>query len=293
MTEDILDAAETVLPETVTEQFYRLTVWQKFLDDLPSKAFGFALQVIFALVFFFVGVKIISVVRKVFQASIQKANVDKGIAQFLDSCLKIGLYVVLVFLIAAGFGLNTATVAAVLGSAGVAISLAVQGSLSNFAGGVLILLAKPFSVGDYIITSGAEGKVFKIDVFYTKLLTLDNKVVILPNGPLSNTQITNVTAMDKRKVIWTMGISYNSDIKKAKEILLETISSCPLVLHDEEKKVSVEELADSSVNMRLEFWAPTSSFLATKFAVVEAVKLALDANGIEIPFPQMDVHLDK
>ncbi len=292
MSEQLIEAAEELLPEEVAETVH-LDALQQFLQDLPNMAIAFGLKVVLSLITVFIGVRLINLLRALLKKSALRANIDKGIISFLDSCCKFSLYVVLAFLVGMSFGLNAATVAAILGSVGVALGLAVQGGLTNFAGGLLILIAKPFEVGDYIITSNAEGTVYKVEVLYTKLLSVDDKIVIIPNGELSNSQIINVTAMDKRKAILNLSISYNSDIKKAREILLKMLEECDLVLQNDEKMVAVEELADSGVILRLQFWTNTNTFRLATWQVLEAAKYALDAGGIEIPFPQMDVHLTK
>ena len=292
MSEQFIDVAEELLPEPVAETVH-LDLLQQFVKDLPNMAMALAIKVFVALITIFIGVKLINLLRALLKKSALRANIDKGIISFLDSCCKFSLYVVLAFLIGMSFGLNAATVAAILGSVGVALGLAVQGGLTNFAGGLLILIAKPFEVGDYIITSNAEGTVYKVEVLYTKLLSVDDKIVIIPNGELSNSQITNVTAMDKRKAILTLSISYGSDIRTARAILLKTLEECDLVLQNDEKMVAVEDLGDSGVLLRLQFWTNTNTFRLATWQVLEAAKYALDAGGVEIPFPQMDVHLTK
>lgn len=273
----------TVAPEVV----------KNFLDSLPEKALNLGIRVICAILFFLIGVQVIKLLRKIVKKSLTKANADIGAVQFVDSFLKAALYVVLVFMIATSFGLDAASVVALLGSAGVAIGLAVQGSLSNLAGGVLILLLKPFKVGDYIVSHGAgqEGSVTEIQIFYTKLATGDNKTVIIPNGVLANNSITNVTAAQYRRVDIIVGISYNADIKAAKTVLAEVIDKEPLAVHDKEKAVFVSELAASSVNMGIRCWCKKEDYWSCKFNLNENAKLALDAAHIEIPFNQLDVHM--
>ncbi len=198
----------------------------------------------------------------------------------------------LVFFIASGFGLDAASVVALLGSAGVAIGLAIQGSLSNFAGGVLILLLKPFKVGDYIIAgNGNEGTVVEIQIFYTKLTTADNRLVVIPNGELSNSSMINASAMPTRRIDIPVGISYEADIRMAKEVLLKVLEEDPGVLQDEEKRVFVDDLADSSVVLNLRCYSTNENFWETRWRLMESVKYALDEAGIGIPFPQVDVHM--
>lgn len=252
------------------------------------------LRVIVTLVIFFVGAQLIKLVRKIVKKSMEKANAEKGVITFVDSFIKSALYVVLVFIIASRLGVDAASIVAILGSAGVAIGLAVQGSLSNLAGGVLILLLRPFRVGDYIIdAAGREGVVSEIQIFYTKLHTVDNKVVILPNGNLANNSITNVTAEKIRRLDVTVSVSYSSDLQLAKKVLTDMLAECSYSLKDKEMVVFVDSLDDSGIAMGVRCWVDGSNYWPAKWYVTEHCKLVLDANNIEIPFPQMDVHMDK
>lgn len=266
---------------------------RNFLDSLPEKALNLGIRILFAVIFFLIGVQLIKFVRRIVRKSMEKAGAEVGVTQFVDSFIKAALYVVLAFMLASSFGVDAASIVALLGSAGVAIGLAVQGSLSNLAGGVLILLLKPFKVGDYIIESiiGMEGTVSEIQIFYTKLLTADNKVIVLPNGNLANNTITNVTASKCRRMNIVVGIAYDADLKKAKEVLQEILDKDEKTLKDKERLVYVDELAASSVNLGVRCWFATEDFWAGKWRVTENCKYALDAAGIEIPFQQVDVHV--
>ena len=255
----------------------------------------FAIGVVLALVVFFLGTKIIKWIRKLIKISMEKGNVDKGVCQFVDSLVKFALYAILIFSIGSKFGLDTTSVAAALASCGVAIGLALQGSLSNFAGGVLILILKPFVVGDYIIedNKGREGTVKEIQLFYTKLLTVDNKTVIIPNGSLANTSLTNVTAQDKRRVDLSVGISYNAVLKKAKTLIEELFRGDEDVLQEEGITVFVDSLGDSAVVIGARCWVKKEAYWDVKWRLTESMKLTLDENGIEIPFNQIVVHVEK
>ena len=255
----------------------------------------FAIGVVLALVVFFLGTKLIKWIRKLIKISMEKGNVDKGVCQFVDSLVKFALYAILIFSIGSKFGLDTTSVAAALASCGVAIGLALQGSLSNFAGGVLILILKPFVVGDYIIedNKGREGTVKEIQLFYTKLLTVDNKTVIIPNGSLANTSLTNVTAQDKRRVDLSVGISYNADLKKAKTLIEELFRGDEDVLQEEGITVFVDSLGDSAVVIGARCWVKKEAYWDVKWRLTESMKLTLDENGIEIPFNQIVVHVEK
>ena len=255
----------------------------------------FAIGVVLALVVFFIGTKVIKWIRKLIKVSMERGNVDKGVCQFVDSLVKFVLYAILIFSIGSKFGLDTTSVAAALASCGVAIGLALQGSLSNFAGGVLILVLKPFVVGDYIIedNKGREGTVKEIQLFYTKLLTVDNKTVIIPNGSLANTSLTNVTAQDKRRVDLSVGISYNADLKKAKTLIEELFRGDEDVLQEEGITVFVDSLGDSAVVIGARCWVKKEAYWDVKWRLTESMKLTLDENGIEIPFNQIVVHVEK
>ena len=223
----------------------------------------------------------------------EKGNTETGVITFLCSLVKYALYFVLCMIILSQFGVTTGSVVAVLGSAGLTVGLALQGSLQNFAGGVLILLLKPFAVGDYIIDNGSgdEGTVSAITIYYTKLLTIDNRMILIPNGSLSNSSITNVTGMEKRRVDIVVGVAYESDLAKVKKVLEQVVASEPAVLTEEAKDVFVSELADSSVNMGIHVWVKTSDYWTAKWRMTENIKNALDENGISIPYPQLDVQV--
>ena len=257
---------------------------------------GFVGQVLIALLILVVGLKLISWLVKKIKASMERTGrLEAGVISFLCSLIKYALYFVLVMIILGQFGVTTSSVVAVLGSAGVAIGLALQGSLANFAGGVLILLLKPFVVGDYIVEhgSGREGTVSEISIFYTKLVTPDNRVIMIPNGTLSNSSITNNTKLEKRRLDMVVGVSYDADLALVKQVLSDIIEKEELVLKEEAKDVYVNELADSSVNMGISVWVKTSNYMGAKRKITENIKLTFDEKGISIPFPQTDVHISQ
>ncbi len=267
--------------------------FKNFLSSLPDKALDLVVRILLAILFFMVGVQLIKIVRKIIVKSMKRANAEIGAVQFVDSFLKIALYVVLVLMLAASFGVDAASIVAVLGSAGVAIGLALQGSLSNLAGGVLILVLKPFKVGDYIIegVTNKEGEVTEIQIFYTKLTTPDNKVIVLPNGNLANNTLVNVTAANCRRLDIVVGISYHSDIKRAKEVLEEVLEKDSKIMRDKDRCVVVDELAESCVKLLVRCWFQNEDFWDGKWRLTEECKYALDRAGVEIPYPQMDVHV--
>ncbi|MDE6602052.1 MAG: mechanosensitive ion channel family protein [Lachnospiraceae bacterium] len=265
---------------------------ERYLQELPDKLIRLGVRVLLALVVFFIGVQLIKLVRRILRKSFERRNVDVGVSRFLDSLVKTVLYILLLFMIASSFGLDATSVVALVGSAGVAIGLAVQGSLSNFAGGVLILLLKPFKLGDYILdAAGNEGTVEDVQLFYTRLITPDRHMVVVPNGELANGNILNMSTIGNRRMDIRVGISYASDIRRAKEALLRVLDEDPGVLQDEEKRVFVEELADSAVILDVRCYSANENFWETRWRLMEAVKYALDEAGIGIPFPQMDVHM--
>lgn len=272
----------------------KMSVFEKFMEELPQKALNLGIRVFLAVVFFFAGMQLIKLVRKILRKSLKRANADVGVIQFLDSLIKAILYVILILMIATSFGLDAASIVAVVGSAGVALGLALQGSLSNFAGGVLILLLKPFKVGDYIIedTNGNEGTVSEIQLFYTKLTTPDERIVVLPNGTLANSSLTNVTTTYKRRLTVKVGISYASDLRKAKEIMRSAAASDEDVLPEEEVTVFVDDLADSSVVLGMHCYVANENYWAVRGRLLETIKLTFDAEGISIPYQQLDVHID-
>ena len=286
-TQEVTDATQEAV-----KQVNQLT--QYVQDSIPG-LITFGLKVLAALVAFFIGRLVIRWIRKIVRRSFERSGADKGVEQFVDSLLKYGLYALLVFSLSSSLGFDTTSVAAVLASGGVAIGLALQGSLSNFAGGVLILLLKPFVVGDYIIedSNGKEGTVKEIQIFYTKLSTIDNKTIVIPNGMLTNNSITNATAKDERQLDLRVGISYDADIRQAKSVIENLLIKDECIIKNEQINVFVHELADSAVVLGIRAWVKNEEYWETRWRLLEEIKLLLDENGIEIPYPQMTVHMQK
>lgn len=269
-------------------------VIEKFLDELPEKAFHLGFRIILAAIAFMAGVQIIRLIRNFLKKALKKSHVDESAIHFIDSFTRFGLYFILILLIASGLGLDAASILALLGSASVAIGLAVQGSLSNFAGGVLLLILKPFVAGDYIKDgAGNEGTVEAVDVFYTQLVTPDNRVVVLPNGNLANGTITNFTRCKERRIDIPVGIAYKEDIRKAREVLEQVVREEAGVIKEKEIRVFVDSLGESSVNLIIRCWALQGEYWDTRWRLTEQVKYALDAANVTIPFPQMDIHFNK
>lgn len=286
---EVLSDAQAGLQE-VAENPGIIRTW---LEGLVPDLLNFALQVVIALVVYVIGGKIIKLILKMLSRGMERRGTDEGVKQFLLPLVKYSLYVILIFIIMGLFGIATTSAVAVLGSAGVAVGLALQGSLSNFAGGVLILLLKPFRVGDYIVehSGGKEGTVTEISIFYTKLLSADNKMILVPNGTLANCTVTNVSGMEKRRVDVEVGIAYEADIRTAKEVLKKIAAEDEARLKEEEPVVFVDSLGDSSVNMGVRIWVAAENYWSTKWRLTENVKYALDEAGISIPYPQLDVQI--
>ncbi len=266
---------------------------QMIVEQLGDKLIQLGIKVIFACICLFVGLKLIKWVRKLTKKCLERANADVGLIQFLDAFIKFSLLILLVAGLATSFGVQVASLVAVLGSAGVTLGLALQGSLSNFAGGVLILLLKPFKVGDYIKedTNNNEGTVTEISLFYTKLTTFDEKIIVLPNGTLANNSLTNVTGTDTRRLDLKIGVSYDSDIKKVKEVINQLLEKENGVLKERETNVFVDNLADSSIMIGVRCYTKQEDFWQVKWRLLENIKYAFDENQIEIPYPKMDVQI--
>jgi small conductance mechanosensitive channel len=262
-----------------------------------QKAIDFAVDVVpdllGALLILIIGLWVIRIGVKVIDKGMKKANVEESLRKFFRSFLAVILKLLLLVSVASMVGIATASFVAVLGAAGLAVGLALQGSLGNFAGGVLILLFRPFKVGDVIESQGFTGKVSEIQIFNTIMKTADNKTIIIPNGNLSNGNIVNYSTEANRRVDMTFGIGYSDDIVKARSVLGKILKHDSRVLADPEPMIVVSELADSSVNFSVRAWVVSADYWGFYFDMQEKVKLAFDENGISIPFPQTDVHLHK
>ncbi len=283
------DVAETI-SDSVTNTV-QLGAFAQYLQDSLPTILDFCVKIIIAIIVLLIGRKIISAIRKVFNRSLDKTSLDTGVKQFFDKLMNVFLHFILIILVLSKFGITASTVIAVIGSVGLSIGLALQGALSNFAGGVLILMLRPFKVGDYIQEhgSGKEGTVMEIQLFYTKLVTLDNQIIVLPNSNLTGNSLTNFTHQDKRRVDIVVGVSYQSDIRKAKDVILKTAEMEEKRLADEPFTIVVSELAESSVDLKLCLWTKTSDYWDVKWRLTEEIKYALDENQIQIPFPQVTV----
>lgn len=257
---------------------------QKLIDFLPS--------LIGAILLLFIGMWVIRLINKVVRKFFDKKDYDPTLENFIASLINWALKIVLFVLVVTQLGVESASLVAIIGAAGLAVGLALQGSLANFAGGILILLMKPFKVGDFISAQGIDGTVKDINIFNTMLTTFGNQLAIIPNGKLSNDNIVNYTSEGIRRENLTFGIGYDDNIKEAKDILLNLVNEQEAVLQLEDKApmIVVAELGDSSVNLSLRYWAKNEDFWNLRWLILEEGKSRLEAAGISIPFPQRDVH---
>lgn len=262
----------------------------KYFDEY---VIGFGIQLAIAIVIFIIGKFIVNILVNFVGKLLGRSSYDPMLIDFLKSIVKA---ILMLFVIVASLdqlGVNTTSLVAILGAAGLAIGLSLQGSLQNFAAGVMLLVFKPFKSGDYVDAGGASGTVKTIGIFTTVMITPDNKQIIVPNGSIYSNNITNYSAKDTRRVDLVFGIGYGDDLKKAKSVLEEMVKADERVLQDPAPQIAVSELGDSSVNFVVRPWVNSSDYWSVKFELTEAVKLRFDQEGISIPFPQMDVHVHK
>ncbi len=264
--------------------------YQEHFDQAVTWLWAVIPNVVMALIILFFGLWLIKVINGLIRKFFLRREYDLALESFLQSFISIALKVLLFVLVVTQLGVKSSSLVAMIGAAGLAIGLALQGSLANFAGGVLILLFKPFKVGDFISAQGVDGTVKEITIFTTKLTTFGNQIAIIPNGQLSNNNIINYNEEPVRRDKIDVGIGYGSNIKKAKDILLEICSQNEKILKEPLPEVYVGELGDSSVNLTLRFWATNEDFWAAHFYVIEELKQRFDDSEIEIPFPQRVIH---
>lgn len=282
------------MEETAQELTDHVSQFQKYLDEHTPELISFGIKVVLSIVVLYIGSRLIRWVLGIVRRSLGRTGMDKGAIQFLCSFLKALLYILLIFGIGMNFGIKESSVAALLGTAGVTIGLALQGGLSNLAGGVMLLIFKPFQVGDYIIVdkaNGWEGTVYKIEICYTTLLSVDYRHIVIPNGTLSGNTVVNLTARDMRKLELKIGISYDSDMHKAKQILEQIIKDDKGTREDQGMLVYVDELAENAVTLGLRVWVPTEDYWTVRWRLNETIKDEFDRQGIRIPYRQLDVHL--
>lgn len=265
--------------------------WKKIWEFVVQTVTSLGMKLLIGALILVVGIFVIKRLKKFFKYSKKLAKVEQGIRTFLASFISIALYILLFITLASVVGIPVTSFLTVLASCGVAIGLALQGSLSNFAGGVMLLFFKPFKVGDYIEVSGEEGTVAEISVVYTVIMTNDNKRITLPNGALTNSVIKNYTAEDKRRVDLVFTTAYSCDIEKTKALIIDIANEHPLTIKEPEPFVRLSKHGDSSLEYTLRVWCKTGDYWSVHFDIIEKVKREFDANGIEIPFPQMDIHV--
>lgn len=265
----------------------------KYLDLLENAVFTYGPRVILTLLTLWIGLKVINWFVKVASRSMEKSKVEETLRVFLSNMLSWTLKILLFISSASMIGIKTTSFIAILGAAGLAIGLSLQGALANFAGGVLLIIFKPYKVGDVISAQGESGQVKEVQIFTTILLNPDNETIIIPNGPVIGGNIKNYSKEGKIRHNLAMGISYDSNIKEARKVLMQIMMDHPLVLKDPEPSVVVAELGDSSVNLIVRPWCVPADYWTVMGDIMEQGKEALDAANIEIPFPQMDVHMNK
>lgn len=268
---------------------------QELINEYTPKLISLVKMIIVAILIYFIGKKIIKAVLKIVEKALSKSSLDESISHFLSKVCSVLLYLILIIIVVGYLGLPTSSLITLLGSAGLAVGLALQGSLANFAGGVLILVMKPFKLGDYIITNGVEGTVTGIDVFYTKLTTGDNKVIVIPNGVITNATIQNNSDNNDRRVDIIVPIEYSEDYNKVKELLLGLAKENELVYKDEvhEPIVFLSEFAASSINVGFRVWTKTSDYWTVFWGLQESIKAEFDKVGISIPFDQLEIKIHK
>ena len=268
-----------------------LTNYKEHAKNAINWAWEILPNLTMAIVILILGLWLIRLTNKLVRKFFQEKDYDLTLENFLRSFINIALKILLFVLVISQLGVQSSSLIAIIGAAGLAIGLALQGSLSNFAGGVLILLFKPFKVGDFISAQGLDGTVKEITIFYTKLITFGNQIAILPNGKLSNENVLNYSMMPTRRDNIKIGVGYGSNLKEAKDLLLHICANNENILKEPVPEVYVDGLGDSAVNLTLRFWANTAVFWPAHFYVIEEAKRRFDAAGIEIPFPQRDVHM--
>jgi small conductance mechanosensitive channel len=262
-----------------------------YLEKIYLNVWDYVPTVLLAVIVFFVGKHVIKYVNKAIELFFRKADFDEALERFAQSLISISLKIILAIIVVVILGVETSSFVAVFGAMVFAVGMALQGSLSNFAGGVLILFFKPFKIGDYITSGSHSGTVVDIQIFNTILKTPEGVKIILPNGPVSNDTITNSTDIKKRRAEFLIGVSYNDNIKKVKEVLNKIAQDEERILKDEDILVGVKNLGDNAVEILFRFWTNKDDFWDTKYDVLETVKERFDEEGISFPFPQRDVHI--
>ncbi|CDT19088.1 MULTISPECIES: small-conductance mechanosensitive channel MscS [Vibrio] len=266
---------------------------EQWLTNNSDLFIQYGVNIISALIILFIGNLIVKAVANSVSKVLQKKKMDRAVVEFIHGLVRYLLFVIVLIAALGRLGVQTASVVAVIGAAGLAVGLALQGSLSNFAAGVLIVAFRPFKSGDYVEIGGVAGSVDSIQIFQTVLTTPDNKMVVVPNGSVIGSPITNYSRHNTRRIDLMIGVSYNADLQKTKALLTKICESDERVLKEPGVQVGVHTLADSSVNFVVRPWVNTAEYWDVYFDLMQAIKEGLDNEGIEIPFPQMDVHMNK
>ncbi|MFT4764388.1 MAG: small conductance mechanosensitive channel [Oleispira sp.] len=265
----------------------------KIFEQSQGLIVEYSLKIFAALAIYVIGRIIAKLIAKGILKALKIRHIDDTVASFIHNLSYGALYVFVIIAALSQLGIQTASFITVIGAAGLAIGLALQGSLSNFASGVLMIIFRPFKIGDYVEAGGKAGTVEDIQIFCTRLKTPDNKVVIIPNSAIMDDSIVNYSTKEMRRVDLKIGVSYDAYLPDVKALLTKTVEANAKVLHTEGYKIAVLELGDSSVNFVVRTWAKTPEYWDVYFELTESIKLALDENNISIPFPQMDVHMQK
>lgn len=280
----VQNVVDTVSDEVQQTTHILSSLFQPFVDKLPA--------LIFALLFLLLGLFVIKQVMRILRRAFDRSNMDGIMASFLRSVIKIVLYMLLVVITLSILDVPMDSIVAVIASAGVAVGLALKDSLSNLAGGFIILLSKPLKEGDTVEVDGVTGKVESISILYTRMVTQDNTTVYLPNGVVSSGKIVNYTQKENRRVDLLFGIAYENDIDQARAVILEAVKAAPEALEEPAPVVRVNSHDDSAVTLRLEVWTKNENYWALHYRLLESVKKAFDQNGISIPYPQLEIHTD-
>lgn len=267
--------------------------WKEMFERYVPVVCDYLLRIALVFVIFFVGRKLIKKIVSLCDQALKRHGMEVTVRRFFCNVINALGYICMLGILLQTVGLTATSLTALVASAGVAVGLALQGSLSNFAGGVLILLMKPFVIGDYIVQGNTEGTVKEIGLVYTELITADNRLIVIPNGTLIDSSIVNVTATGKRRLELSVGIGYKSDLKKAKEVLIRLGENDPARDPENPVNVFVSELAESSVNLGLHVWVSSSEYWNAKWRLTENIKMAFDEEGIEIPFKQVEISVTK
>lgn len=287
----ILESTISTVEEAAANVEQSVSLVKQTMDEIGRWLLNKSGSLIVAIVFIFIGIKLTGLLIKLAKRGFDRSRIDESVAGFLLSVLRIVGYI-LVFITAATIvGIEVTSFVAILTTASMAIGLALQGALSNLAGGMLILLLKPFKVGDYIVEGSNEGTVVSIDIFYTRLLTHDNRLVVIPNGLLTNNSLVNVTSEAKRKLEVTISVAYNTDLKRMKEVVYGILSEDDRILDSEPKDIFISSFDDSGMTIAIRAWVATSDYWNTLWDLREHVKLAFDENGIEIPYNRLEVDM--